>query len=198
MIISRSRKFIFAHIPKVAGISVRSALEPFADGQSAMLRDTTHETLPALIARHPDMKGFFKFTFVRNPWDRLVSFYFNAREKLARTYPQMQSVDFDGMLRLLDRNVEWVRELHVVRPQREFIRDGNGELLADFVGRFERLPGDFAHACARAGIEPVLPKKNASSHGPYAGYYSDWSRGFVSGRYREDIEEFGYQFEALS
>ena len=49
-----------------------------------------------------------------------------------------------------------------------------------------------------SGIRAALPRKNASRHGPYAGYYDDWSRGFVAARYREDIEQFGYSFEALS
>jgi len=145
------------------------------------------------------MKGHFKFAFVRNPWDRLVSFYFNALERLARTIPQMQSVGgFGGMLHTLDADAQWIRELHIVRPQREFVRCEDGAMLADFVGRFEHLEADFAQACERAGIAATLPKKNASSHGPYANYYDDWCKGFVAARYRQDITEFDYAFEAAA
>jgi hypothetical protein len=127
----------------------------------------------------------------------MVSFYAYARARLRPTLPQMQDVDFPGMLRLLDTNAAWLRDLHVMRPQRDFVREG-GTLLADFVGRFENLAADFARVCARLGLAAVLPRKNISHHGAYAGYYDDWSRGFVAARYRQDIEEFGYNFEARS
>ncbi len=193
MIVSRSRKFIFAHVPKTGGISIRAALEPFADGQADAHADTTHETLPAFLARHPETRDHFKFAFVRNPWDRLVSFYFYAREKLARSIPQMQAVDgLGGMLRELDSDAPWICDLHVMRPQRDFLSG------ADFTGRFERLRGDFVFACARVGISAELPHKNPSRHGHYAQYYSEWGQDFVAARYRGDIQQFDYSFEAAS
>jgi hypothetical protein len=190
MIVSRSRRFVFAHVPKTGGISVRAALEPFADGQDATARDTTHETLPALLQRRPDLAGHFKFAFVRNPWDRLVSFHAYARERLAPTVPEMQGIDFARMLRLLDEGAAWLNRFYAMRPQRAHVRG------ADFVGRFEDLDSDFARVCARLDIRAALPKKNASRHGAYAGHYDDWGRGFVAQRYAQDIEEFGYTFEA--
>jgi hypothetical protein len=188
MIVSRSHRFVFAHVPKTGGISVRAALEKFADGQDAAARNTTHETLPTLIERRPDLAGHFKFAFVRNPWDRLVSFHTYARERLTPTVPQMQGVDFGGMLRLLDDGAPWLTRLHVMRPQREHVRG------ADFVGRFEDLDSDFARVCAKLDIRAALPKKNTSRHGAYAGHYDDWGRGFVARYHAQDIEEFGYTF----
>jgi hypothetical protein len=190
MIVSHSRRFVFAHVPKTGGISMRAALEPFADGQSTALRETTHETLPALLAREPQLGTYFKFAFVRNPWDRLVSFYVYAREKLRPTYPQMRDLDFDGMLRLLDRDTPWLRDLFVMRPQTDYVCG------ADFVGRFEDMDGDFARVCAQLNIRAALPKKNASHHSAYAGYYDAWGRDFVAARYAKDIQQFGYTFEA--
>ena len=192
MIISHTHRFVFAHVPKCGGIAMRAALEPFADGQSAVLRETTHETLPALVARRPDLAGHFKFAFVRNPWDRLVSFHVYAREKLRPTYPQMQDIDFNAMLRLLDQDTAWMRDLFVMCPQIDYVAG------ADFVGRFEDMDGDFARVCRQLNIRAALPRRNASRHGAYAGYYDPWSRGFVAARYAEDIQEFGYSFGATS
>jgi len=191
MIVSESHRFVFAHVPKTGGISIRAALEPFADGQSVAHRETTHETLPALLAREPRLGGHYKLAFVRNPWDRLVSFYIYGREKLRPTYPQMQDIDFSGMLRLLDQDTPWVRNLFVMRPQTDYVSG------ADFVGRFEHMDGDFARVCAQLNIRAALPKKNTSRHGAYAGYYDDWSHGFVAARYAKDIQQFDYAFEAL-
>ncbi len=190
MIVSHAHHFIFAHVPKTGGISLRAALEPFADGQSVTLADTTHETLPALLARHPNLAGHYKFAFVRNPWDRLVSFHTYARARLAPTLPQMQGVDFGEMLRLLDADTAWLSDLYVMHPQSAYVQG------ADFVGRFETLDSDFARVCASLNIRAALPRKNVSDP-PMARYYDDWGRDFVAARYREDIAQFGYAFEAV-
>jgi hypothetical protein len=192
MIVSDSRRFVFAHVPKTGGISMRAALETFADGKAAVLRGTTHETLPALLRREPRLGGYFKFAFVRNPWDRLVSFHAYAREKLRPTVPEMQGLDFGQLLHAMDRGADWLDRLHVMRPQGGHVRG------ADFVGRFETLESDFARVCASLDIRAVLPRKNTSTHGAYAGYYDAWGRDFVARRYADDIDEFGYAFEALS
>ena len=190
MIVSHAHRFVFAHVPKCGGIAVRAALEPFADGQSAVLRATTHETLPAFIARKPELSSYYKFAFVRNPWERLVSFYAYARRHLTRTLPGLQDVSFIQMLRLVDGGAAWLQDLFVMRPQSDYVGG------ADFVGRFERLAQDFARVCARLGFRAALSRRNASEHGAYAPYYDDWSRAFVAHRYALDIDEFGYVFEA--
>ncbi|MGH6870204.1 MAG: sulfotransferase family 2 domain-containing protein [Rhizomicrobium sp.] len=192
MIVSASRRFVFAHVPKTGGISIRAALAPFADES---LRLPAHETLAGLAARLPQTRGHFKFAFVRNPWDRLVSFYAYARRFLARTLPGLQTLSFEDMLRALDRHEDWTHDVHAFRPQSDFVRGADGAPLADFVGRFERLETDFDLACARAGIAARLTHRNASDHRPYAACYTAWSRDFVAARYRTDIEAFDYRFE---
>jgi hypothetical protein len=187
MIVSRSHRFVFAHVPKTGGIAMRAALAPYED---ASLRLPAHDTLSDLAASHPETRGHFKFAFVRNPWDRLVSFYTYARAVLSRTLPQIQ--DFDLMLRALDRDEAWTRDIHAMRAQSDFTAG------ADFVGRFEQLDNDFAQACDRAGIAATLGHRNASQHRPYATYYTDWSRSFVAARYASDVATFGYRFEAAA
>jgi len=170
---------------------MRAALKPFADGQSAVRRETTHETLPALLAREPRLAGHYKFAFVRNPWDRLVSFHAYACRYLTPTLPQMKGIDFPKMLLLLDRNVAWLRDLFVMRAQSDHTAG------ADFVGRFEQLDDDFARVSSQLNIRAALPRKNASVHGAYRNYYDNWGRSFVAERYAQDVEQFGYTFEAM-
>ncbi|MEJ1968313.1 MAG: sulfotransferase family 2 domain-containing protein [Rhizomicrobium sp.] len=197
MVVSHSRAFVFAHIPKTAGTSIAAALAPFADGQRAAHGGTGHETLGAFLARRPDLRGHFKFAFVRNPWERAVSFYFHARQRLAPTLPQMQAVEnFEDMLQLIDRGTAWIADLLSLRPQSGFLHADDGTPLADFIGRYEKLDADFAAACRRAGIVARLARANPSRHGHYASYFSDWGKGFVADRYREDIAAFDYRFEA--
>jgi hypothetical protein len=196
MIISDSHKFVFIHIPKNAGTSIQSALEPFADGQSVASRETTHETLSALLARQPALRAHFKFAFVRNPWERLVSFFFYARGRLRPTFPQFQEMEgLETMLRMIDRDVGWLCQMHAVRPQCDYVCDARGARLTTFLGRYERLDRDFATACSQIGIEAALSRQNVSRHGHYATYYSDWGRGFVADRYGADVRAFDYRFE---
>jgi Sulfotransferase family len=192
MIISHGHRFVFAHVPKTGGIAMRAALEPFADGRPDALPGTTHETLPALLARRPDLAGHFKFAFVRNPWERLVSFHAHACHYLSRALPEFEGLSFPAMLRLLDKGAAWLESLHAIRPQSEHARG------ADFIGRFERIAEDFARVCARLGLSTTLSRRNTSEHGAYASYYDDWGRGFVARRYAEDIAQFGYSFGAMS
>ena len=196
MIISDAHRFVFVHVPKSAGTSIRAALASFADRRSAASPDTTHETLPALLARHPELATHFKFAFVRNPWERLVSFFFHARQRLAATFPQFHAMDgLEAMLRLIDRNVAWLCAMHAVRPQCDYVCGEDGARLTDFVGRHEHLAADFARACRRIGIGVTLPQMNVSRHDHYAAYYDGWCRDFVAARYGRDIGEFGYAFD---
>jgi hypothetical protein len=195
MIISDRHRFVFVHVPKSAGTSIRAALAPFADGGSAGSPDTTHETLPALLALHPPLATHVKFAVVRNPWERLVSFFFHARQRLASTFPQFQAIDgLEAMLRLIDRDVAWLCAMHAVRPQCDYICGEDGMRLTDFVGRHEHLDADFACACRHIGISAALRRMNLSGHDHYAGYYNGWCRDFVAARYGRDIGGFGYAF----
>ena len=147
MIISHAHRFVFAHVPKTGGIAMRAALEPFADGRPDAHPGTTHETLPALLARRPDLAGHFKFAFVRNPWERLVSFHAHARRYLSHALPEFEGLSFTAMLRLLDKGAAWLESLHAIRPQSEHVHG------ADFVGRFERIAEDFCGCLRPAGID---------------------------------------------
>lgn len=195
MIISDSCKFVFVHIPRNAGSSVRVALKPFGDDQWAGSRLRWHEMLPALISRHPELKTHFKFAFVRNPWERVVSLFCYAKETMAPTYPPFQAMEsLETMLRQFDRTDSRLRMMHFIRPQCEYVCGEDGQWLTDFVGRYENLDADFAPACRRIGITAALPQINASGRRGYARYYNSWCRDFVAARYARDIEEFGYAF----
>ena len=78
--------------------------------------------------------------------------------------------------------------------QTEWIADERGEVLVDFVGRFESLADDFAAVCAELGTRAPLPHLKPSSRGAYQDYFTDETRGIVGSYYAEDVERFGYTF----
>jgi chondroitin 4-sulfotransferase 11 len=186
---------IFVHIPKTAGISVAVALFGNLAGGHAAARDYRK-----VFGR--DFWRYFKFTFVRNPYTRLVSAYEFLRggghpawltNQRFRDEVLSEYVDFaDFVLRWLKPRTQWP-EPHF-RPQHEFLELG-GRVAMDFVGRVERIEADFATVCDRLGIQAQLGRLNPTSekHGTLGDYYaSDAVEQRVRDLYARDFELFGY------
>ncbi|HEY4969469.1 MAG TPA: sulfotransferase family 2 domain-containing protein [Steroidobacteraceae bacterium] len=208
MIISSRRKFIFVHIPKTAGSSVSTALRKWDSRFGWKRSNHQHDTLPEFLALnckkmarvHPDgsrsfLDQYFKFAFVRNPWERFVSFFFYLKNHHGRQIPELGSiVEVMDLLKALERRAPWLVKLHGIRPQSDFLYGADQRLLVDFVGRFERLEEDFRTVAARIGIAGSLPHRNASEHDSYARYYDIWGKEFIADYYKNDISSLGYTF----
>ncbi|HEV2209150.1 MAG TPA: sulfotransferase family protein [Verrucomicrobiae bacterium] len=136
--------------------------------------------------------SYFKFGFVRNPWDRVVSLY-ERREGLQLS-KQMSFEQF----------VDWIQFssstcIHPVphRYQVDWFVDPHGTVLADFIGRFETLEEDWARIARILGIQEQLPHKNRNPRRTrhYTEYYSPDTRARIAEKFRVDIERFGYEFD---
>lgn len=183
---------IFFHIPKTAGISITEALFGCRGAGHIDVREARRIFGRLAFAR------YFKFTFVRNPYDRLVSAYTYLRDgaiagrmsPFIRTYiepyPEFRSFVRDGL-----RDVLFDQHF---RPQSSWVCDREG-LRVDFVGRFERLSEDFATVAARLGIPASLGHRNRSRRErEYRSYYEEDTRRLASDVYAEDLERFEYDF----
>jgi len=183
---------IFIHIPKTAGTSVAKLIW---GGGSRHVRCQEY-----LQANPKKFSRFFKFTIVRNPWDRLVSSYeFLRQGGLAPADAQFAArevipwSDFGEFVRHgLPR--PQVRSWVHLRPQTDWVCDEAMLNRMDFTGRFESLDDDFAVISARLGIPNGLPVTNRSNRSDYRIYYDDETRHIVAELYRSDIEEFGYTY----
>jgi len=137
--------------------------------------------------------SYFKFTIVRNPWDRIVSqyVYMSARDDLRAFIGMSQGDSLKRYLELIGRtkHVQWEKQV-------AFVQDPNGSLLVDYVGRFEQFSDSVAHILRTLGIPSCsLPHKRRGDRGPYHEYYDDESREMVASMFSEDIASFGYSFE---
>lgn len=218
MLISYSHRFIFIHVGKSAGLSIRDALVPYcAEPEKFKMRRpprmkgdqpnpmyTVWETLllhPSCLQVKrelpPDIfDGFYKFGFVRNPWDILVSVYhFMLRDPAIPRHAEVKALaGFDAFL-------EWaVAEAApfpkgITKLQSDMLTDADGKLLVDFIGYYEALHDDFALICRHAGIDASLPHLNRSQHRDYRSYYNDYTRALVETHFRRDIDLFGYTFD---
>lgn len=133
---------------------------------------------------------YFKFGFVRNPWDRVVSLY--ERTEAQQMRDQMTFTEF----------VEWIEYssstcIHSSphRYQLDWFVDPNGKVLADFIGRFERLEGDWAFIARKLGITETLPHSRLNPRARhYTEYYSPRTKEIIAAKFKVDIERFGYGF----
>lgn len=132
--------------------------------------------------------SYFSFAFVRNPWEWQVSIYhYGCKTKTIPQYELFNS--FAGF----DEYIRW-RCAEEVRFQKDFIYSPTGELLVDFVGRFENLEVDFQKICSRIGISASLPKLNVSNTKPYQGFYTSETEELVRKTFDSDIKLLEYEF----
>lgn len=136
--------------------------------------------------------GYFTFTFVRNPWDRIVSCYhFFRRKQTDLKFPWTEKFKeyFMNDFSYFIKNITKIDDKHVY-PQ--FLLFPS---TIDFIGRFENLQQDYDVVCDKIGMPPKkLQVFNLTSHKHYTEYYNDETVGIVAELYSKDIDYFNYKF----
>lgn len=213
MILSPGRHYIFVHAPKTGGTAMALALEGRAMKDDIMLGDTPkalkrrrrlkdvqtrgrlwkHATLADIDGLVPTLEGLFAFTLVRNPWDRMVSYYHWLRDQrfdhpAVALAGQMDFADFACTAQ--------VRGSMRANPARHYMTDVAGVERCDLYIRLEAFAQDAAPLWDHLGFALELPHVNASARAEdYRGYYTDAARTAVREACAEDIERFAYSFE---
>jgi hypothetical protein len=214
MIFSNSHNFIFFAAGKTGTSSIEKILYQYRDDPPFDTEfEKYHKHIPPRIVKGKldpgTWKKCFKFAFVRNPWDWVLSNYFwNKVHFEGRMRKRLRRLGLIGLTDQFTKKHFWEhwetmkrfrRDTHPEnRFQFSFLADENDELLLDFVGRYENLQGDFDLICDRIGIERcTLPRSNVGKYSrkPYWEYYTDKTRALVADKYKKDIEEFGYTFD---
>jgi hypothetical protein len=143
------------------------------------------------FARHYSDKkyqDYFKFSFVRNPWERLVSLYhYQFGEMLS--YNEKFVIPFKEFVKFV-----FSRSNEFYSSQWDFTTDNNLNLM-DFIGRFERIQEDFDIICDKIKIpRSTLPHNMKSEHKHYTEYYNKELEDIVKKEYAIEIEHFNYKF----
>jgi hypothetical protein len=211
MIVSHRHRFIFAAVPKTGTHSVRQALrEQLGDGDVEQVglfvnKRFPWEDLAAIQHGHLSLRqvrpylgeeafsGYFKFAFVRNPFDRFVSYC----AFMLRGGDVFQRQPREAMRHFLF--VDPPKQHILFQPQASLLVDADGKtLLADSIGRVEDMQGSYDAICAHIGIASrPLDRVNGSRHGDYRHYYDQNLMEGVAARYAQDLDLFGYTFEGM-
>ncbi|MBK1710437.1 sulfotransferase family 2 domain-containing protein [Marichromatium gracile] len=218
MLLSPRYRFLFVHIAKTGGTSVRAALQGLrwrdpwyypmflCSRMSHLSGHRIGTKLPrhakAVLAQEllprPFYDSLFKFAFVRNPWDLQVSsFHHIRRERPHYLGGHQEFADFLRWKLDPERPYQYHVDTSITR-QSDYLVDLHGEVIVDFIGRYEQLHDDFATVCARIGITPpALPhaRKATDRKRDYRSYYDDDTAELVARHFARDIELLDYRFD---
>ncbi|PVA06667.1 sulfotransferase family 2 domain-containing protein [Thalassorhabdomicrobium marinisediminis] len=215
MILSRGRGYLFVHIPKTGGTAMALALEARAKADDILIGDTPkavrrrgrlkgvqtrgrlwkHSTLAdaeGLITPR-DMDRLFIFTLVRNPWDRMVSYYHWLRDQ-----------SFDHPAVTLARRVSFSQFLNAphtaaslrAAPYGHYTTDSAGRDRCDLLIRLEHLAEDMAPLAAHLGFAPDMPRANESRRPrDWRGFYTTADAERIAALCATDIARHGYRFD---
>jgi hypothetical protein len=191
------RRYIFIRVPKNASTSFTKSF--------GKIRHYSVDFLQTEVG--VDIEKHHTFAIVRNPFDRLVSWFHyhkvnvnsGADKKLTKHYKNSTFKKWvkDGCP-LPD---SWTREKDKYNPnplhQHLWVCDSNGEIAVDFIGNFETLSKDFKTIVDETGVEGKLANDNSSEHKNYADYYDDDTISIVKEMFKKDLDLFNYGFDGL-
>lgn len=213
-LVSHKHKWIFFHLYKCGGNSLRVVLKENFDGCEEMYG--VH-CLPKDLKVHFDKnigkgawESYYKFSIVRNPFDLLVSHLFYC--KRAQTHgwhdiiikEKMDSDFMNGFTKLYFKTLEEhkIPENRPVGSNKvvtllQYLTDEKGKILVDFVGKLEQINECQKTIFAKLNLPPqAIPRINISGNRErnYRQYYNDTSQKLVEKHFEKDLKHFNYEF----
>lgn len=207
MVISHRHQFIFFAVPKTGSQSIRLFLRKHLDKndweQSNLLyksrlpfpevaKQKNGHITALQIKPHLDKavwNKYYKFAFVRNPWDRFISFcaFLKKQEFSFEENPKI-------FMEFILNNPKKMNHL-LIKQQHKFICDANKTIMINFVGKMENMDSDMKKVCSvlKIPFEPI-PHVNSTPHKNYKEYYNDDLINKVGEKFSEDISIFNYRF----
>lgn len=197
-ILDREKKLVYLNNPKVACTSIKKSM--FGD-----LSDIHIYVMQYIVFKlNSEMDDYYKFTFVRNPYERLVSYYedkcvLHSDDTCISCYPLnflLLNKEFNQFIKNLCLIPNRLMETHFAR-QYELLYDKKGKCMVDFVGKIENIREEYEPIRLRFDLLP-LPHSNRVSSltgKNWMDYYTPLTATLVYWKYRKDFKTFGYENE---
>jgi len=187
---------IFVHITKTAGTSVARSLFTYLPYHYTAIQYR-------IMYGKKTFDEYFKFAFVRNPWDRLYSSYrylksggWNDEDQKWSDKNLSKYKDFNDFV------INWLSKSNIkkhihFKPQCEFVCDKNNNVLVDYIAYFESLDTEFNIIAKKLNIQSELGSFNMNPGQSYKDVYNDEMIKIVREVYDDDINIFGYDFDTI-
>lgn len=215
MVIEDRRKVIFIHIPKCGGVSIERSIHKALGGNDAIAYNQLIRRMP-----RPDVKtctglslhstlrdfrryygsslnDFYIFSFVRNPWRRMVSHYeYLVKDMFNRRIHENNRMDFSQFVQVYRSKLLG----YSIHGYKDFLEDDYGTSL-NFVGKLENINEDLPKVGMdiKLEISEVLHMNSTNpelkEHQNWRDYYNPGLRDMVWKLYKEDIEKYNYEFD---
>lgn len=177
--ISEQKRLIYYDVPKCASTTVRTVF--FGNDHALSLRNPKG-----------NLDRYFKFSFIRDPWDRMVSNWkmFTTQPYRIKQIRSMTDLDvsrFEDFVHFARRTKN-----HHWQPQLLYLPD-----KLDFLGRLETFDQDFERLCEAIGVTrmPRPVRRNNTARSRYQDYYTPKLVDVVAEMYAADIDAFGFEFD---
>jgi len=189
--VSHSKRYLYYSIPKTATTSIKIYLETYSSVDIG-----SHTKQDGYTVEYDESwNSYFKFTFVRNPWDRILSCFLDkTKQSIGKiwemeTYRPYADCSFEEFIDYLTpENILY--DAHTT-PQYLLINQSQ----IDFIGKFEQLEKDFSFIQNRLMLPHTkLSKENITHHDQHKYYYNKKTRAKIYQLYKDDIEKFQYEF----
>ena len=186
--INHEHKFLFIHIPRTSGTSIQ---KQFQNKETKDKHWTIHNWKEHLDQQ--TFNNYYKFTFIRNPWDIIISKYFDKGWYSSPIKGRGGEIGYYSGKNLKHFLTHYQPAKH---EHGDSILDYINPKQMDYIGRYENRKKDLEHIAKQIGI-PLNPQIHEKSHPDkehYTKYYNHETREIVAKRYAQDIDYFGYKF----
>jgi chondroitin 4-sulfotransferase 11 len=201
-VIIPEKKLIYLINYKVASSSILSTLIAKKVIDNEEIHTIAKQVLLQKLILNKRERKYYKFTFVRNPYTRLISCYknkiLNEKDKKRPYFKQnlfkqiLKSKSFDDFIKSVCKIPDRISDMHFI-SQYYYIYKGNNPIV-DFVGKFETLQKDFKYIKDKFNLES-LPHCNKTSKSDWMNNYTLETAELVYNRYKNDFKAFGYEKE---
>ncbi len=189
MILDHNNKFIFIAVPKTASRTIQAAW----GHTEHPLPPLYHMKLDECLEQNPECADYYKFCFVRNPYERFISTWTNLTDPAGGHPWAADLCDYETLENFCNefKQSKWADWIHF-RPQVDYcLVEGKNKM--DYIGRQENFNQDFDIICQQIGIHrPQTGRYGHSSHGTIDECLTDEMKDVIYSFYKKDFEEFGY------